>query len=172
METDVEYYNTTYPPLEGANEFRTYENDVTDEFEDQQEETNQASQNFENVSSNNSTQHTAMRQADSNSPRTRSITLIDEDGYSFPSPSDQQSSPNSSKHSKVAAAKKSSLRKAFEWKYCKFFLILFGIFLGAIVATIVLIYGVKVSEETEGIIKHGRFVLQFAASVKLMKGVV
>ena len=61
MEPNVEYYNTTYHPLEGANEFRTYENDVTDEFEDQQEETNQASQNFENVSSNNSTQHTAMR---------------------------------------------------------------------------------------------------------------
>ena len=154
MEPNVEYYNTTYHPLEGANEFRTYENDVADDSEDHREETNQATHDSENVSPSNSTQHTSMRLADSNTPRTRSISLIDEDGYSLPSPSDQQSSPNSSSYSKVASVKKSSGRKVIECKYCKFFFILFGIFLGNIVATIVLIYGVKIPEETKCSYNH------------------
>ena len=150
METDVEYYNITYPPLEG-DEVAIYENDGAEEDEIRRSEINPTIQNSEIVSSNNPAQHTSARQNESNPSTTRPKSLYDEDNYALPSSSEVKSSPNSSDRSKLVSPKKSFVRKFLELKYSKFCLTLFGILFITIVTAMAILYVVKITEEDKGI---------------------
>ena len=162
MERDVEYYNTTYSPIDGVNEFRTYENDDAVESEVQRPETDQAIQNSENVEPDNPTRSRSTRQEEANPSKARPISLVDEDGYSLPSNSEEQSPSNSSNHSEEVSVKKSFGRKVIEWKYSKIFLICVGVLFVATVTALVLVYIIKIPEE-----KKGRFLVLKSSSLSL-----
>ena len=85
METENEYYNTTYPPLY-SDEGQMYESDVANEDVIGQPGNSPNIQKSENIPSADSNQDISEVQTKVNRSKKRQKSLYDEDMYSLPTP--------------------------------------------------------------------------------------